>query len=33
MSSQTKTEEVSEMEADDEPDDWYAPNDSQRVLD
>ena len=29
MSSQKKTEEVSEMEADDEPDDWYASNNNR----
>ena len=33
MSSQKKTEEINEMEADDEPDDWYASNDDRRVLD
>ena len=33
MSIHKKTEEVSEMEADDESDDWYASIDDPRVLD
>ena len=33
VSSHTKTEEFSEMEADDEPDDWYVSNNDSKVLD
>ena len=33
MSSQKEKEKISEMEGDDEPDDWYTSNDDRGVLD